>query len=447
MLSENGRAKAAGGIMKVLVLGAGVIGVTTAWYLAQEGHEVVVLDRQMDVAEETSAGNAGQISPGYATPWGAPGIPLKAVKWMFEKHAPLAIKPDGTLFQLRWMWQMLKNCDIQHYAMNKSRMVRIAEYSRDCIRQLRADTGISYEGRQGGTLQLFRTEKQFESAANDIAVLKQEGVPYELLTANELSKAEPALEYVKHKLTGGLRLPNDETGDCQQFTKKLAKLAQNAGVKFQFGSHIEQILTEGNKVSGVRCDGVIMQADHYVVAMGSYSTELLANLVKIPVYPLKGYSLTMPIIDAQRAPTSTILDETYKIAVTRFDDRIRVGGMAEVVGFNLNILKKRCETLKMVVQDLYQGGGDIDQATFWTGLRPMTPDGTPIVGSTAYTNLYLNTGHGTLGWTMACGSGKLLADLISGNTPDISSDDLSVHRYIDGFNTKLTPRSQLSPAR
>lgn len=433
--------------MKVLVLGAGVIGVTTAWYLAQEGHEVVVLDRQMDVAEETSAGNAGQISPGYATPWGAPGIPLKAVKWMFEKHAPLAIKPDGTLFQLRWMWQMLKNCDIQHYAMNKGRMVRIAEYSRDCIRQLRADTGISYEGRQGGTLQLFRTEKQFESAANDIAVLKQEGVPYELLTANELSKAEPALEYVKHKLTGGLRLPNDETGDCQQFTKKLAKLAQNAGVKFQFGSHIEQILTEGNKVSGVRCDGVIMQADRYVVAMGSYSTELLANLVKIPVYPLKGYSLTMPIIDAQRAPTSTILDETYKIAVTRFDDRIRVGGMAEVVGFNLNILKKRCETLKMVVQDLYQGGGDIDQATFWTGLRPMTPDGTPIVGSTAYTNLYLNTGHGTLGWTMACGSGKLLADLISGNTPDISSDDLSVHRYIDGFNTKLTPRSQLSPAR
>lgn len=433
--------------MKVLVLGAGVIGVTTAWYLAQEGHEVVVLDRQMDVAEETSAGNAGQISPGYATPWGAPGIPLKAVKWMFEKHAPLAIKPDGTLFQLRWMWQMLKNCDIQHYAMNKSRMVRIAEYSRDCIRQLRADTGISYEGRQGGTLQLFRTEKQFESAANDIAVLKQEGVPYELLTANELSKAEPALEYVKHKLTGGLRLPNDETGDCQQFTKKLAKLAQNAGVKFQFGSHIEQILTEGNKVSGVRCDGVIMQADRYVVAMGSYSTELLANLVKIPVYPLKGYSLTMPIIDAQRAPTSTILDETYKIAVTRFDDRIRVGGMAEVVGFNLNILKKRCETLKMVVQDLYQDGGDIDQATFWTGLRPMTPDGTPIVGSTAYTNLYLNTGHGTLGWTMACGSGKLLADLISGNTPDISSDDLSVHRYIDGFNTKLTPRSQLSPAR
>ncbi|MEX9952657.1 D-amino acid dehydrogenase [Providencia rettgeri] len=424
--------------MKILVLGAGVIGVTTAWYLAQEGHEVLVVDRQHDVAEETSAANAGQVSPGYATPWGAPGIPLKAVKWMFEKHAPLAIRPDGTLFQLRWMWQMLKNCDIQHYAMNKSRMVRIAEYSRDCIRQLRADTGIEYEARQGGTLQLFRTTEQFDNAANDIAVLQQEGVPYELLASNELVKAEPALEFVKHKLTGGLRLPNDETGDCQQFTKKLAKMAQNAGVQFKFGGHVEQILTEGNKVSGIKIDGEILQADRYVVAMGSYSTSMLQTLVQIPVYPLKGYSLTMPIIDEQRSPMSTILDETYKIAVTRFDQRIRVGGMAEVVGFNLNILKKRCETLKMVVQDLYQGGGDIAQAQFWTGLRPMTPDGTPIVGPTAYGNLYLNTGHGTLGWTMACGAGKLLADLISGNTPEIASDDLSVFRYLDGFNTKCS---------
>ncbi|MEY0661117.1 D-amino acid dehydrogenase [Providencia rettgeri] len=433
--------------MKILVLGAGVIGVTTAWYLAQEGHEVLVVDRQHDVAEETSAANAGQVSPGYATPWGAPGIPLKAVKWMFEKHAPLAIRPDGTLFQLRWMWQMLKNCDIQHYAMNKSRMVRIAEYSRDCIRQLRADTGIEYEARQGGTLQLFRTTEQFDNAANDIAVLQQEGVPYELLASNELVKAEPALEFVKHKLTGGLRLPNDETGDCQQFTKKLAKMAQNAGVQFKFGGHVEQILTEGNKVSGIKIDGEILQADRYVVAMGSYSTSMLQTLVQIPVYPLKGYSLTMPIIDEQRSPMSTILDETYKIAVTRFDQRIRVGGMAEVVDFNLNILKKRCETLKMVVQDLYQGGGDIAQAQFWTGLRPMTPDGTPIVGPTAYGNLYLNTGHGTLGWTMACGAGKLLADLISGNTPEIASDDLSVFRYLDGFNTKLTTHGDLTPAR
>lgn len=433
--------------MKVLVLGAGVIGVTTAWYLAKQGHEVLVVDRQLDVAEETSAANAGQISPGYATPWGAPGIPIKAIKWMFEKHAPLAIKPDGSLFQLRWMWQMLKNCDIQHYTMNKSRMVRIAEYSRDCIRQLRTDTGINYEGRQAGTLQLFRTEKQFDNAANDIAVLKQEGVAYELLTANELIKVEPALEYVKDKLSGGLRLPNDETGDCQQFTKKLAKMAQAAGVIFKFGVKVEQILTDGHKISGVKIDGEVVKSDKYVVAMGAYSTAMLQQLVKIPVYPLKGYSLTMPILDTQRAPVSTVLDETYKIAVTRFDDRIRVGGMAEVVGFNLDVLKKRCETLKMVVQDLYQGGGDISQAQFWAGLRPMTPDGTPIVGATIYSNLYLNTGHGTLGWTMACGSAKLLADLISGNKPEIKFDDLSVFRYVDGFNTKLVSSGHLSPVR
>ncbi|MBE8594941.1 D-amino acid dehydrogenase [Xenorhabdus sp. BG5] len=425
--------------MKVLILGSGVIGVTSAWYLAQAGHEVTVIDRQNSAAEETSAANAGQISPGYATPWGAPGIPLKAIKWVFQRHAPLAIRPDGSLFQLRWVWQMLRNCDASHYAMNKSRMVRLAEYSRDCIKQLRADTGIQYEGRQGGTLQLFRTTKQFDNAANDIKVLEQEGVPYQLLTAEQLATVEPALANASHKLTGGLQLPNDETGDCQLFTKALAKMAEDIGVQFVFNKQVKRILVDGNKVTGIQCDDGIMTADHYVVAMGSYSTELLKELVKIPVYPLKGYSLTMPVMDESKAPVSTVLDETYKIAITRFDNRIRVGGMAEVVGFNLNVLQNRCETLKMVVQDLYHNGGNITEASFWTGLRPMTPDGTPIVGPTKYANLHLNTGHGTLGWTMACGSGKLLADLISGKNPDIAADDLSVFRYIDGFNIKVLP--------
>ncbi|KER04680.1 D-amino acid dehydrogenase small subunit [Photorhabdus temperata subsp. temperata Meg1] len=424
-------------MMKILVLGSGVIGVTSAWYLVQQGHEVTVIDRQGSAAQETSAANAGQISPGYATPWGAPGIPLKAIKWMFQRHAPLSIRPDGSLFQLRWMWQMLRNCDASHYAINKSRMVRLAEYSRDCIKQLRADTGIQYEGRQGGTLQLFRTNKQFDNAMNDIAVLEQEGVPYNLLTADKLATVEPALAHVAHKLTGGLQLPNDETGDCQLFTKELAKIAETAGVTFLFNKQVKQLLVEEHRITGVQCEDGVMTADSYVVAMGAYSTELLKGLVKIPVYPLKGYSLTMPIVDAERAPVSTALDETYKIAITRFDNRIRVGGMAEVVGFNLNVLKARCETLKMVVQDLYPGGGDIAQANFWTGLRPMTPDGTPIVGPTDYNNLYLNTGHGTLGWTMACGSSQLLADLISGKKTSIASDDLSVFRYVNGFNTKL----------
>ena len=415
--------------MKVLILGSGVVGVTSAWYLAKAGHEVTVVDRQASAAEETSAGNAGQISPGYATPWAAPGIPLKAVKWMFQRHAPLAMRADGSLFQLQWMWQMLKNCNDASYAANKARMVRIAEYSRDCLRELRRETGIRYDERQGGTLQLFRSDAQFEHAAQDMAVLQEAGVPYELLQSHQLAQAEPALAAVTHKLTGGLRLPNDETGDCQMFTKKLAQLAQAAGVKFLYNCEVERLLDDGDRIIGVQCGKEVMTADRYIVAFGSYSTQLLNGLVAIPVYPLKGYSLTIPITDAQYAPASTILDETYKVAVTRFDDRIRVGGMAEIVGFNTHLKPARRKTLELVVNDLYPRGGDIAQASFWTGMRPMTPDGTPIVGATRFKNLYLNTGHGTLGWTMACGSGQLIADLISGKTPAIPHSDLAVARY------------------
>ena len=416
--------------MRVVVLGSGVVGVASAWYLARAGHEVTVIDRESGPARETSFANAGQISPGYAAPWAAPGVPLKAVKWMFEKHAPLAIRLDGTTFQLQWMWQMLKNCNAQRYAVNKGRMVRLAEYSRDCLQALRADTGIQYEGRTGGTLQLFRSQQQFDGAAKDIAVLKEANVPYELLTAAELHRAEPALAAVAHKLTGGLRLPGDETGDCQMFTTRLAALAAELGVTFRYDTPIDGLVVSGGRVNGVQCGGEIVRADTYVVALGSYSTTMLANLIRIPVYPLKGYSITAPIVDADKAPVSTVLDETYKIAITRFDDRIRVGGMAEIVGFDKKLRDARRETLEMCVNDLFPGGGDTSQAKFWTGLRPMTPDGTPIVGRTPLPNLFLNTGHGTLGWTMSCGSGQLLADLISGKKPAIKADDLSVYRYL-----------------
>jgi len=431
--------------MRVVILGSGVVGVASAWYLAKAGHEVTVIDRQAGPAEETSAGNAGQISPGYAAPWAAPGVPLKAVKWMFQRHAPLAIRLDGTSTQLKWMWQMLRNCDMRHYQTNKSRMVRIAEYSRDCLKALREETGIQYEGRQGGTLQLFRTEQQFASAYKDIAVLKEAGVPYELLESSQLASAEPALAQVAHKLTGGLRLPNDETGDCQLFTRQLADMARQAGVKFEFNKQVDRLLVENGQISGVQCGNEVVKADAYVVAFGSYSTALLADLVSIPVYPLKGYSLTIPITDPASAPYSTVLDETYKIAITRFDKRIRVGGMAEIVGFNTQLAKARRETLEMVVRDLYPNGGNIEEATFWTGLRPMTPDGTPIVGKTSLKNLYLNTGHGTLGWTMACGSGQLLADIISGVTPAIPSDDLSVARYSEGFVAQSDRSRKMHP--
>ncbi|MEN4910375.1 D-amino acid dehydrogenase [Erwinia amylovora] len=420
--------------MRVVILGSGVVGVASAWYLAQAGHEVTVIDRQPAPALETSAGNAGQISPGYAAPWAAPGVPLKAIRWMFQRHAPLAIRLDGSRFQLEWMWQMLRNCDMRHYQQNKSRMVRIAEYSRDCLKTLRHQTGIAYEGRQGGTLQLFRTAQQYESAAKDIDVLREAGVPYQLLEAAQLSQVEPALAATQHKLTGGLRLPNDETGDCQLFTQRLAEMAMAAGVDFRFNTPVDALLQDANRIAGVQCGSERLTADAYVVALGSFSTALLADIVNLPVYPLKGYSLTIPVKDEKAAPLSTVLDESYKVAITRFDNRIRVGGMAEIVGFDTQLLPARRRTLEMVVRDLYPQGGDIGQATFWSGLRPMTPDGTPVVGRTPLKNLYLNTGHGTLGWTMACGSGQLLADIISGRTPAISADDLSVIRYLPGFN-------------
>src|ERR1700738_880521 len=247
--------------MRVVILGSGVVGVTSAYYLARAGHEVTVIDREPGPALETSFANAGQISPGYAAPWAAPGVPLKAVKWMFQKHAPLAIRLDGTQFQLRWMWQMLQNCTQARYSVNKGRMVRLAEYSRDCLQALRADTGIQYEGRTGGTLQLFRTQQQLDGAAKDIAVLQDANVPYELLTPAELARVEPALAATSHKLTGGLRLPGDETGDCQLFTTRLAAMAEELGVTFRFHTSIDGLLTAGGRIAGVRCGNEVLRAD------------------------------------------------------------------------------------------------------------------------------------------------------------------------------------------
>lgn len=425
--------------MRVIVLGSGVVGVTTAYYLAKAGHDVTVIDRQPGPALETSFANAGQISPGYASPWAAPGIPLKAFKWLFQRHAPLAIQPDGSLFQLQWMWEMFKNCDAERYAVNKERMVRLAEYSRDRIRALRAETGIAYEGRQQGTLQLFRTQAQFDGAAKDIEVLRQAGVPFELLTREQLAGAEPALAHVRDRLVGGLRLPNDETGDCQLFTTHLAQMARDLGVRFQFDTAIERLDIANGQVVGVQTDKGRVTADRYVLALGSYSRLLLKDQLRVPVYPLKGYSITVPIVDGARAPVSTILDETYKIAVTRFDDRIRVGGMAEIAGYSKALNPRRRETLELVVNDLFPGGGDVSRATFWTGLRPMTPDSTPIVGATPLANLFLNTGHGTLGWTMACGSASVIADLVSGRVPAIHTDDLAVFRYAGSQHTAVRP--------
>ena len=416
--------------MKVLILGSGVIGTTAAWYLSQAGHEVSVVDRQATPGMETSFANAGEVSPGYSAPWAGPGVPVKAIKWLLMRHSPLVIQPLLDPAMWRWGLSMLRNCTAGRYRVNKARMVRLAEYSRDCLQALRADTGIAYDERSQGTLQLFRTQAQLDGTAEDIEVLRQYGVPYEVLDMDGCLRHEPALAGVREKFVGGMRLPGDETGDCFLFTQRLAALAQARGVQFRQGVTIQQIEHAAGDITGVRTDAGLLQADRYVVALGSYSPLLLAPLgLRLPVYPVKGYSLTLPIVDAAHAPESTVMDETHKVAVTRLGDRIRVGGTAELTGYDLGLKPERRGTLDHVVNDLFPRGGDLAQAKFWAGLRPMTPDGTPVIGPTRYPKLWLSTGHGTLGWTMAAGSGQLLADWMGRTGPKIDVDGLSLSRY------------------
>jgi len=417
--------------MRVLVLGSGVIGVTAAYQLALAGHRVTVVDRQPQPALETSFANAGEVSPGYSAPWAGPGVPIKAIKWLLMRHRPLVIRAGLDLDLIRWGLAMLRNCTAQRYEVNKSRMMRLAEYSRDCLRALRASTGISYDERQRGTLQLFRTRKQFDASAADIAVLQRSGVAFELLEAAGCIEHEPALAHVRDKFVGGLLLPGDETGDCFKFTQRLAALAAAEGVTFRQSVRISRLLGAGTQIDGVETDAGRLDADAYLVALGSYSPLLLKPLgIRIPVYPVKGYSITVPITDPSGAPESTVMDETHKVAVTRLGDRIRVGGTAELAGYTLKLHEARRQTLAHVVGDLFPRGGDLSRAEFWCGLRPMTPDGTPLVGPTAIRNLYLATGHGTLGWTMAAGTARVIADLLSGRQPEIDLSGLTLARYV-----------------
>jgi D-amino-acid dehydrogenase len=419
--------------MKIAILGSGVIGTTTAYYLAKAGHEVTVLERQPGPALETSYANAGEVSPGYSAPWAGPGVPVKAVKWLLMQHSPLVIKPMLDMAMWRWGAAMLRNCTEARYRLNKSRMVRLAEYSRDCLKQLRADTGIAYDERMQGTLQLFRTQKQLDGTASDIEILRQYGVPYELLDRSGYLRHEPALADVQEKFVGALRLPGDETGDCFKFTNALARMAEGLGVRFRFGTEIRGLKGDHQGITAIDTTQGPVQADRVVLALGSYSTAMLRPLrIDIPVYPVKGFSITVPITDAAKAPESTIMDETHKVAVTRLGDRIRVGGTAQLSGFDLQLNEGRRKTLEFVVGDLFPRGGDVSRAEFWTGLRPMTPDGTPLVGPTKVPNLWLATGHGTLGWTMAAGTGRLLADWMSGRTPEIDTEGLTLARYGQG---------------
>jgi D-amino-acid dehydrogenase len=416
--------------MKVLVMGAGVIGVTTAYYLAKAGFEVTVIDRQPGPGLETSFANAGEVSPGYATPWAGPGVPLKAVRWMLDRHGPLVLRPQTDPAMWRWLLQMLRNCTAGRYALNKSRMVGVAEYSRDCLRALRADIGIGYDERSQGTLQLFRKQSQLDAIGSDVDILRQYNVPFAVLDRAGCISAEPGLAAVQNSFVGGLRLPDDETGDCHLFTQRLEAVAATLGVRFIYETTIRTIDVQGGAVAQVTTDKGVFSADRYVMALGSFSPLLLRPLgIDIPVYPVKGYSITVPIIDEASSPQSTVMDETYKVAITRLGDRIRVGGTAEVGGYQIRLSPNRRTTLDRSLTDLFPTAGDLSKATFWSGLRPMTPDGPPIIGPTRLDNLHLNTGHGTLGWTMACGSARVVADQMRGIKPAIDADALSMTRY------------------
>jgi D-amino-acid dehydrogenase len=416
--------------MRVAVLGGGVIGVTSAYYLAEAGHEVTLLERQPGPALETSFANAGEISPGYAAPWAAPGIPAKAIRWLMMRHAPLILRPQLDVATISWLFSVLGNCTEARYACNKARMVRLAEYSRDLLIDLRAKTGISYDERSRGTLQLFRSARQMGGIAKDVEVLTEAGVPFQVLDAAGCIAVEPGLANARESISGGLRLPNDETGDCYKFTVGVAELLKRMGVAFRFDTTILGLRQEGGRIAAVRTLHEEIPTDAVVAALGSYTPGLLRSMrLRLPIYPVKGYSITAPIVDEARAPVSTLLDETYKVAITRLGDRIRVGGMAEISGFNNALHPRRRATLEHSVEGLFPGAGDVRAASFWSGLRPMTPDGTPIVGPTRIPNLFVNAGHGTLGWTMACGSAQVIADAVSGRPSAIQTNDLAVFRY------------------
>ncbi|TCR87925.1 D-amino-acid dehydrogenase [Rhizobium sp. BK376] len=402
---------------------------TFAYQLAKAGHDVTVVDRQKAPALETSYTNAGEVSFGYCSPWAAPGIPQKALKWIFMRHAPLILRPKLDAAMVSWLFKMLSNCTSERYPINKSRMLRLADYSRQTLADVRKETGIRYDERMKGTLQLFRTQQQLDACAKDMKALAADGIPYRLLGRDDCTHFEPALTHVREKFVGGLLTPMDETGDCFKFANALAEKAGKFGVRFLFNTVIQGLNVEAGRVRGITTDRGRLDADIIVVALGSFSPLLLKPLgIKLPVYPVKGYSLTIPIADASRAPESTIMDETYKIAITRLGDRIRVGGMAEISGYTNDLGEARRRTLEHSVTDLFPGG-DVSKALFWSGLRPMTPDGTPVIGATRIAGLFLNTGHGTLGWTMSTGSAKVLSDIVSGKAPEIDVHGLAISRY------------------
>jgi D-amino-acid dehydrogenase len=415
--------------VKVLVLGAGVVGTACAHYLAKDGHQVTVIDRQPGPGLETSFGNAGGVCPGFAGPWAAPGMPLKAFKWMGQRDAPLVLRPTFDPHQWTWLAKFLVNCSVDRYTRNKSCMQRIAHYSKACLMALRTETGIRYDHGTGGVLQVFRTEDEVAGGRRSSKVLTDFGVPHRLVDRDDIVAIEPALARSPVRFAGGLHLSGDETGDCFLFTTALAQRLAATGVEFAFDTTITSLRVDGTRVRAVATDKGDYEADAYVVALASATPMLLRPLgIEVPIYPVKGYALTAEIASEEDAPRSSVMDEHYKIMVTRLGNRIRAAGMAEVGGYDLAIRDSGRGTVAKILRELFPRGLDHAKVEAWSGLRPMTPDGPPHLGRCRYDNLYLDVGQGSNGWTQACGCGRIVADLVSGRTPEIDLDGFTPGR-------------------
>ena len=423
--------------MKVVVLGAGIIGTTSAYFLAKQGHEVTVIDRQDSVSMETSHANAGCLSYGFTSPWASPGLPFSVLKWVLTGRSPLIINPNMSVETIKFLYRMYKNCNSRSYEINKSRMLRVANYSQKALLEIETDFDLYYEQKKQGSLQLFWDSKEIEKAQKDIAILDKFNINSQLLSAEECVKIEPGLQYVKNKLAGGIQFMDDFTGNCYLFSTEVYKKCVEMGVNFEFNTEIKSLQISNDKIASVSTDSGEIKADCYSVSLGSYSTKILSKIgIEIPIYPVKGYSITLPVLSNEDSPQSTIMDEKNKIAITRLGDRIRVAGMAHLTDFDKNLRTKSLDSLMSGLDLLFPKSYQSSKETnFWTGFRPSTPDGTPIIGPTPFNNLFLNTGHGTLGWTMSAGSGKLLANLVSGIDPEISTEGIDMSRY--SFSNKM----------
>ncbi|MBL8363417.1 MAG: D-amino acid dehydrogenase [Rubrivivax sp.] len=415
--------------MRVIVLGAGLLGVTSAWFLRQQGHDVTVVDRQATPAAETSFANGGQISVSHAEPWANPSAPLKVLKWLGQEDAPLLFRIRADMRQWLWGLQFLRECTPARTRHNIEQIVRLGTYSRDTLQQLRRDSGISYAERTQGILHFYTSEREFAGAEAPAAQMRALGCDRRVISADEAVRLEPALRHIRRQLAGATYTAEDESGDANRFARELVKRCEHDGVRFLTNHTVTALREAGGAIDHVEATDAEgrfqrLRADAYVLAMGSLSPLIAAPLgIRLPIYPAKGYSVTMPVKDAAMAHQVSLTDDEYKLVFSRLTgpdgDRLRIAGTAELNGYDRDLNRVRCEAIVRRVEELFPGAGDTEQAQFWTGLRPATPSNVPIIGRSKLPNLFLNTGHGTLGWTHSCGSGKSIARIVSGLAPEV----------------------------